>query len=213
MPALPAPAPVQPQAQPAPLAAPYSAAVAARFPDPAVVYATPGLRPGRTTFSTNPEIQTWLRELAFATTGGNGPTARLLPLGKSQRNEPLEALILLRGSATDAEGVLAIGKPTVLLVGQQHGDEPAGAEALLVLAKELAQGTLKPLLERINVIIVPRANPDGAAAGQPTTANGIDMGRDHLLLNTPEARALAKLVRDYRPIVVVDAHEYGPLAP
>ena len=34
------------------------------------------------------------------------------------------------------------------------------------------------------------------------------MNRDHLLLRTPEAQAQARLMRDYRPMVVVDAHEY-----
>jgi hypothetical protein len=79
---------------------------------------------------------------------------------------------------------------------------------LLVLSRELAQGLLQPVLDRINVVIVARANPDGAAANTRVTANGIDMNRDHLLLQTPEAQALAKLGRDYNPAVVVDAHEY-----
>jgi hypothetical protein len=105
-------------------------------------------------------------------------------------------------------GLRADARPTVLLVGQQHGDEPAGSEALLVLAQELAKGKLEALLDRINVIVLPRANPDGAQAGRRVTASGIDVNRDHLLLKTPEAQAQAQLVRDYRPVVVVDAHEY-----
>jgi hypothetical protein len=67
---------------------------------------------------------------------------------------------------------------------------------------------LRGLLERINVVILPRANPDGALANQRVTANGIDANRDHLLLKTPEAQAQARLLRDYQPVVVVDAHEY-----
>ena len=42
--------------------APYSAAVAARFPAPSMVYSTPGLQAGRTTFTTQDEIHTWLRD-------------------------------------------------------------------------------------------------------------------------------------------------------
>ena len=186
--------------------APYAAAVAARFPDPAVTYDTPGLQPGRGSFSSNAEVKAWLRHLAQPSS--TGPNVALLPLGQSQRGEPLEALVVTRAAGTDAATLLAGESPTVLLIGQQHGDEPAGSEALLVVARELTQGLLQPLLERVNVIIVPRANPDGAAAGTRTTAGGTDMNRDHLLLATPEARALARLARDYRPIVVVDAHEY-----
>ncbi|WP_326533962.1 M14 family metallopeptidase [Pseudorhodoferax sp.] len=187
--------------------APYGPEVAARFPDPSTVYRTPGLAPDRDEFSSSSEVAGWLRDLAAASAGRNS-RAGLLGLGSSQSGTPIEALVLTRAASTDPATLLASGKPTVLLIGQQHGDEPAPAEALLVLARELAQGRLEPLLDRINVVLVPRANPDGAAANKRVTAGGIDMNRDHLLLRTPEARALARLQRDYQPSVTVDAHEY-----
>ncbi len=173
-----------------------------------MVYNTPGLQAGRTTFTTQAEIQAWLREQATAASRTPGIRATVLPIGRTQRGETLEALVLTRAGGTDPTVLQSAGKPTVLLVGQQHGDEPAGSEALLVIARELAQGLLQPALDRINVVIVPRANPDGAASGQRATTGGLDMNRDHLLLNTPEAQAIARLARDYNPTVVVDAHEY-----
>ena len=187
---------------------PYSAAVAARFPAPSVVYSTPGLKPGRASYTTQAEIHSWLGDQAAALLRSAGVKATLITFGNSQRGEPLEALVLTRGAGTDPAALKATGRPTVLMIGQQHGDEPAGSEALLVIARELAQGLLQPELERINVVIVPRANPDGASRGQRVTDNGLDMNRDHLLLNTPEAQALARLTRDYQPTVVVDSHEY-----
>ncbi len=193
---------------PAASAPPYNAAVAARFPAPSVIYNTPGLQEGRSSFTSNAEIQTWLRDLAATAMRSPGLKAAVMPVGQSQRGETLEALVLTRAAGTDAATLAASGRPTVLLIGQQHGDEPAGTEALLVVARELAQGLLRPTLERVNVIIVPRANPDGSTMQQRVTANGADMNRDHLLLNTPEAQALARLIRDYHPTVVVDAHEY-----
>lgn len=190
-----------------PMGPPYGAAVAARFPDPAVAYSTPGLGPDRRAFTTNAELSQWLNNLAMP--ASRGPTrTKLLNLGMSQRGEPILGLLLTRAAGTDPVNLDNSGRPTVVLVGQQHGDEPAGSEALLVISRELAQGLLEPLLDRINVVVVPRANPDGAAAGTRVTANGVDMNRDHLLLNTPEAQALARVVNEYRPILVVDAHEY-----
>lgn len=188
--------------------APYSAAVAARFPAPSISYNTPGLQPERNSFSSSSEIRNWLQEQAAATTRTPGVRAAVLPIGQSQRGETIEALVLTKGAGTDPATLLATGRPTVLMIGQQHGDEPAGSEALLVMARELSQGLLLPMLDSINVVIVPRANPDGANAGTRVTSNGLDMNRDHLLLITPEAQALARLARDYRPTVVVDAHEY-----
>ncbi|WP_265299633.1 M14 family metallopeptidase [Verminephrobacter eiseniae] len=204
----------------APLASPpYGAAVAARFPEPPMAYSTPGLRPERRAFTTNAELGQWLRALADSAAQGAATgtatmattattRARVLSIGNSQRGEPIAGLLLTRAAGTDPASLERSGRPTVVLIGQQHGDEPAGSEALLVVSSELAQGLLEPLLDRINVVVVPRANPDGAQAGTRVTANGLDMNRDHLLLDTPEARALAQVVNDYRPILVLDAHEF-----
>lgn len=196
------------QSVPAAAPPPYSEAVAARFPAPTMVYKTPGLEAGRTTFTTREENHRWLRDQAAALARSAGIKAAVLQIGTSQQGQPLEALVLTRATGTDPAALQATNRPTVLLIGQQHGDEPAGNEALLLISRELAQGLLQPLLERINVVIVPRANPDGADRGEHVTADGQDMSLDHLLLNTPEAQALARLARDYRPTVVLDAHEY-----
>ncbi len=216
VPAMPTPTPATPEpaapvAGPAAASAPvppYGPAIAARYPDPAIAYSTPGLQAGRSSFTSNAEVSTWLRDLATANVDAARPRTTVLALGASQSGLPIEALVLTRAAATDPATLLASGRPTVLLIGQQHGDEPAGAEAMLVVARELAQGLLEPLLDRINVIVLPRANPDGAATGRRVTASGVDMNRDHLLLQTPEARALARLQREYQPMVTLDAHEY-----
>ena len=97
--------------------------------------------------------------------------------------------------------------PTVLVLALQHGHEPAAGEAALVLAQSLATDR-SAWLERVNVLIVPRANPDGAERFTRVSANRIDVNRDHLLLRTPEAQAIAAVAQRYAPQVVLDLHEF-----
>ncbi len=209
--ALPEPVPLAPAAPP-----PYGPAVAARFADPQVDFHTPAFAPDHPGFTSNAELHAAMVDLVRASGQRLGGTEiKLLLLGTSQNGTPLEALLFTRGqpaAVLPLPGSVLSGampaRPTVLLVGQQHGDEPAGSEALLVIAQELAHGRLEALLDRINVVVMPRANPDGAEANRRATANGIDANRDHLLLKTPEAQALARLAREFVPLVVVDAHEY-----
>lgn len=209
----PVPAPSLGAAPLTPATPPYSAAVAARFPAPSVSYSTPGLQPGRSNFSTPTDVTQWLLAQASAAVpvAGAAPVAAaVVSIGRSQRGEPLQALVLTRALATDPASLLATGRPTVLLLGQQGGDAPAATEALLVMASELAQGVLRPTLEKINVVVVPHANPD-ASMGASTSASPTlpaFTGTDHLALLTPESQALAALIRDYRPTVVVDVREY-----
>ena len=171
------------------------APVEARFPAPVVdVRTTPGLQSGRDSFTTNRELEAGLRALA-ARPGG----PQLIEAGRSQRGTALLALHFGTGEA---------GRPTALLIGQQHGDEPAGAEALLALAVQLADGAEADLLHRIDIVLLPRANPDGAQHAARNTADDLDLNRDHLLLRTPEARAIATLTTRFAPLLVVDLHEY-----
>ncbi|MEG0200727.1 MAG: M14 family zinc carboxypeptidase, partial [Comamonas sp.] len=187
---------------------PYNPAIEERFPDPAVRYETPGLSSQRQGFTTQAEVSDWLQTLA-SKSQGSGNRLAVIDIGTTQRGTPIQALVATHAASTQATALNNSDRPTVLLVGQQHGDEPASAEALLIIARELApRGLLEPLLQKINVVIVPRANPDGAEAASRLTADGSDLAKDHLLLSTPEARALASLMRDYRPAAVVDLREY-----
>jgi len=199
-----------------PLPAPtVSAAVAARFPEPAVNLATPAFEAGRTAFTSNDELGAILHGLARgAGIGENSSEVSVIPLGVSQLGAQIEALAFTRPAPSGAAAGVAIAaasaprRPTVVIMAAQHGDEPAGTEALIVVAQELAAGRIGGVLDRVDVILLPRANPDGAAAFKRAAADGTDLNRDHLLLQTPEARAIAELLATFAPLVVLDLHEY-----
>ncbi len=189
------------------------------FPEPSVTFATPAFQRGRTDFTHGDELRELLqRAVVEAAESRRQTDARLVEIGTSQGGEPIVALSLTRPAplvaprpAAEASGVVASApakRPTVLLIAGQHGDEPAGTEALLVLARSLAQGQQARVLDRVDVVLVPLANPDGRALFQRDTADGTDLNRDHLLLRTPEAQALAQLLVAVDPVVVADFHEY-----
>lgn len=182
-----------------------STAVLAHYPELPVAIKSPALTDGRTTLASQAELE------AFAAALADKPNAPIVArtLGHTAQGRSIPILFLTPERHADAAGIRATGRPVVWLIGQQHGNEPAGGEALLAVAKSLAEGEMRPLLDRMSIVIVPRANPDGAAADARDTAAGHDMNRDHLALRLPETRALHAAIQDLPPDLVIDAHEFN----
>ncbi|HEX2341742.1 MAG TPA: M14 family zinc carboxypeptidase [Vicinamibacterales bacterium] len=87
----------------------------------------------------------------------------------------------------------------VLLWSQMHGDEPTATSALFDLFEYLyrhrTEDPAARILDALTLHAVPMLNPDGAEKFTRRNAQGIDVNRDALLLQTPEGRAL-KALRD-----------------
>ena len=155
--------------------------------------------------TSNASLESRLREAALAA------HVQLHVIGRSVEDSPLWAVRLYRGKDKDSDAQaqkVSDQECVALLVGQQHGDEPAGCEALLKLIGELSLDASK-LSHNLDLWIVPRINPDGAERQKRRNANDKDLNRDHLILSQPETKAIHQLARKIRPHLFVDCHEFG----
>jgi hypothetical protein len=102
------------------------------------------------------------------------------------------------------------GSFRVLLWSQMHGDEPTATSAIFDLLEYLRVHRNEPvaarILENLTLYVVPMLNPDGAERFQRRNAQGIDINRDALLLQTPEGQALKRVRDEYEPGLGFNLH-------
>ncbi len=104
------------------------------------------------------------------------------------------------------------GKTKVLLWSQMHGDETTATMALADIFHFLSQkdeldAFRNKILSELTLCFVPMLNPDGAEVFERRTAQGIDMNRDAIRLQTPEAQLLKKLQNDLKPDFGFNLHD------
>ena len=102
------------------------------------------------------------------------------------------------------------GKLIFFIMANIHAGEVEGKEAVQHFARRLTLGDLRPLLDKLVILIDPIYNADGNekfSLTNRTTQNGpiagvgvrensmsLDLNRDYMKLNAPETKALVRLM-------------------
>jgi dipeptidyl aminopeptidase/acylaminoacyl peptidase len=152
---------------------------------------------------------------------------RLGELGASHEGRKLPLVIIADPPVANADEAKKSGKLVVFAMGNIHAGEVDGKEALLILARDIVtragagSGDPAPaLLKDLVLVFAPIFNADGnekiAKTNRPyqpgpevgirANAQGLDLNRDFVKLESPEVRALVRFLNQWDPAVLVDCH-------
>jgi hypothetical protein len=142
--------------------------------------------------------------------------------GYSFEGRPLPLAVVGRVGDASPRTVRASGKLRVYIQANIHAGEVEGKEAALALVRDIAAGQHSQWLDSIVLLIAPIYNADGnervsltnrgpqngpiGGMGIRANAQGLNINRDNVKLDTPEARSMVKLLNDYDPQVMLDLH-------
>ncbi len=176
-------------------------------------------RPERTNFeetSRLEDITSFLTALS-----AKSPVVRVLTFGRTEEGRPMP-LVTLSNPPVSRPADRPSGRPVVFLLANIHGGEVEGKEAVQVLMRRMTSGDLRPLLDRMVIVIAPIYNIDGnegidvmnrtaqygpvTGVGRRENIKGLDLNRDYMKLESAEARALAAALTTWDPHLVVDLH-------
>jgi hypothetical protein len=154
--------------------------------------------------------------------GGRSTIMRTLELGRTFEGRSIPLVVLASPPLGSAPEAKASGKAIVFAFANIHAGEVCGKEALLMLTRELAIEPDHALLDDLVVVLAPIYNADGnermsvdnrpgqlgpaRGMGQRANAQGLDLNRDYVKLESPEARALVRFLTAWDPHVTIDTH-------
>ena len=142
--------------------------------------------------------------------------------GKTEEGRELPLLVISDPKVTTPAAARKLGRPMVFVQANIHAGEVEGKEAVLMLARRLVSGDLKPLTRQLVIMIAPDYNADGnekvsvmnrtaqngpvGGVGTRENSKGLDLNRDYMKLDSVEARSLVGLFNKWDPHVIVDLH-------
>ena len=150
--------------------------------------------------------------IVFYTTYGTTTEGRAMPMAVVGSGLKDASPAAVRGSS----------KLRVHIQGNVHAGEVEGKESAQILLRELAAGRHTDWLQSMVFLITPDYNADGNekfaltnrqrqngpinGMGTRANAQNLNINRDYMKLDTPEAKAFVKLTNDYDPHVSYDLH-------
>jgi hypothetical protein len=99
------------------------------------------------------------------------------------------------------------GSIRVLMWSQMHGNESTTTKALLDLLNFMGRQLGNPLLDILDLQIIPMLNPDGARAYTRENAADKDLNRDALERSQPESVILDEVYRAFQPDYCFNLHD------
>src|SRR5262245_37176593 len=147
------------------------------------------------------------------------PLVRVAELGVTTEGRKLPLVILADPPIATPEEAAKSGKLVVFAMGNIPAGEVDGKEAILMVMRDLALAK-SPLLKDLVLLFVPNFNADGgdrfdknrawqngpAEVGIRPNAQGFDLNRDYIKLETPEVRALVRFFTRWDPAIFIDMH-------
>ena len=150
------------------------------------------------------------------------PDIRVETFATTNEGRALPLVIAGRPGVVDPRSAHATGLPVVFVMANIHAGEVEGKEAAQMLLRDLVSSSRK-LREEMTILIAPIYNADGneriepdhrpAQNGPPggvgirENAQGLDLNRDFMKLESPEARGLiGNVLQRWDPLLTVDLH-------
>jgi dipeptidyl-peptidase 4 len=149
------------------------------------------------------------------------PVVRFTDMGTSGEGKKLPLLILADPPISTPAEAKASGKLVAYVQANIHAGEVDGKEGLLMLARDIALGKDRALLKNLVLLFCPDFNPDGndkidpnnrrsqngpIGVGLRANAEGFDLNRDFVKLETPEVRGFVRIMNAWDPALVIDCH-------
>ncbi len=120
-------------------------------------------------------------------------------VGYSVEKRPIHLLSIGRGATR------------IMFWSQMHGDEPTATATILDILAFFADNAFNEwkcnVLENATFYFIPMLNPDGAGRFIRHNAQGIDINRDALRLQSPEAKILHTLKEKIKPHFAFNLHD------
>lgn len=149
------------------------------------------------------------------------PAVHLTTFGVTNEKRALPLAVVGAPAATP-DAVRRTGKLRVYIQANIHAGEVEGKESAQMLLRELAAGRHDDWLKTMVFLVAPIYNADGnervaldnrgpqhgplGGQGQRPNAQKLDLNRDHMKLDSPEGRAVVRLMNEYDPHVSIDLH-------